>query len=383
MFKKVIALLTCAVMMVAASGCSMMVLDTEKDNAQVVATVYGEDITKGEALAEFELALGGYELEGETREMYLEYVLDYMIDNVIYERKAEEMKLSLSEDELAEIDKGITELKKSIEDSVRASLEGEENFEEEVSKMLSEYLEMYGLNDDTYRDSAIAQKLQEKLYDKVVEDITVTEADAKAKYDELLASQKEALDADPGASVTDTVVYNAPGRRYVKNLLIAIDEDKKTEIDALKKEGDTEAAEKLYNEALAAIKEEADDVLSQVKKGRNFDLLIEKYGDDAGVKTNPDGYIVYKGCKTYVTEFTNAAMALESVGSYTDLVATDFGYHILLYASDAPTGDIPYEDVAEDIMSDLLENLQSERFETTMADWREEANITKKVNKLF
>ncbi len=58
-----------------------------------------------------------------------------------------------------------------------------------------------------------------------------------------------------------------------------------------------------------------------------FDQFVQDYGMDPGVETNPDGYTFGEG--EMVEPFYEGAKALE-VGQISELVPTDYGYHIIL-----------------------------------------------------
>lgn len=58
-----------------------------------------------------------------------------------------------------------------------------------------------------------------------------------------------------------------------------------------------------------------------------FDELMISYTEDPGVSTFPDGYLFQEG--NMMEEFYNAAVELE-VGSYSEVVETSAGYHIIL-----------------------------------------------------
>ena len=75
-----------------------------------------------------------------------------------------------------------------------------------------------------------------------------------------------------------------------------------------------------------------------------------------------------------VEEFETAAMALPSVGSLSDLVATDYGYHILQYTSEGG-GEVPFDDVKDSIISTKLNEAQTAYQEETIKKWQDEENI--------
>ena len=76
-----------------------------------------------------------------------------------------------------------------------------------------------------------------------------------------------------------------------------------------------EAAQAALTEA-EALKAKVDEVYAlATAEGADFDALIEEYNEDPGMKSNPDGYYVSTShAGTYVTEFSDAALALENVG---------------------------------------------------------------------
>ena len=99
--------------------------------------------------------------------------------------------------------------------------------------------------------------------------------------------------------------------------------------------------------AFAEILPKAEEVLAKVQAGEDFDALIETYGEDGGMNSEPAksrGYLVCDGLTLFVQEFQDAAMALENVGDVSGLVKTSFGYHILQYAGDIASGTVEFTD---------------------------------------
>jgi peptidyl-prolyl cis-trans isomerase D len=84
----------------------------------------------------------------------------------------------------------------------------------------------------------------------------------------------------------------------------------------------------------AAAKAKAEDVLKQVKAGGNFDELAKKYSDDPGSK-DKGGDLGTQPSTLFVPEFSKAALALNP-GQTSDLVRTQFGYHIIQTLSKQP-----------------------------------------------
>lgn len=80
------------------------------------------------------------------------------------------------------------------------------------------------------------------------------------------------------------------------------------------------------NQDKQAVKAQAENILKQIKRGVNFDTLMKQYSQDPGLADYPEGYTFSKGEMT--PAFEQAAFALE-VGQVSDLVETDYGYHII------------------------------------------------------
>lgn len=74
-------------------------------------------------------------------------------------------------------------------------------------------------------------------------------------------------------------------------------------------------------------KTRAVEILTKIKQGENFASLAAKYSDDKG-SASKGGDLGYFTTGTMVPEFEKAAFALKP-GEISDIVKTDFGYHII------------------------------------------------------
>ena len=98
-------------------------------------------------------------------------------------------------------------------------------------------------------------------------------------------------------------------------------------------------------------KELAEDILAQLKDGADFGELAAEHGTDATASNGGD--LGTFGRNMMVPEFEEAAFALE-VGELSDVVETQFGYHIIL-VTDKNQGIESFEDV-KDLIKNKLEN---------------------------
>lgn len=68
------------------------------------------------------------------------------------------------------------------------------------------------------------------------------------------------------------------------------------------------------------------DIKSKLNRGEDFDKLMNKYSEDPGLASNPDGYVFTYG--EMVSEFENAVTELK-INEISGIVEVDYGYHII------------------------------------------------------
>lgn len=94
---------------------------------------------------------------------------------------------------------------------------------------------------------------------------------------------------------------------------------------------DLDTREPLDEATVAQKKAQAEDFLAQLRAAEDpialFDDLMNEHSEDSGLATNPDGYTTAKG--EMVAPFEEAALALKA-GEISEVVESDFGYHIIL-----------------------------------------------------
>ena len=87
----------------------------------------------------------------------------------------------------------------------------------------------------------------------------------------------------------------------------------------------------LDSKTIAEKKALVEDIMARLRASDDpetlFNELMNKYSEDSGLATNPDGYTTTLG--KMVPEFEGAALALE-FGGISDIVESSYGYHIIL-----------------------------------------------------
>ena len=101
----------------------------------------------------------------------------------------------------------------------------------------------------------------------------------------------------------------------------------------------------------AAVKAKAEDILKQARAGADFAELAKKYSEDEASQKN-GGDLDYFGRGRMVAEFDQAAFALEP-GKISDLVKTQYGYHIIKVVDKKAATTRPLADVRQQIQDQL------------------------------
>ena len=129
--------------------------------------------------------------------------------------------------------------------------------------------------------------------------------------------------------------------------------DLKAEYEKIKKEQfDPNAREYKARHILIKKEAEAKAVLAQLKKGAKFEDLAKKKSEDTGSK-NKGGELDWTDGANLVKPFADAMKTLEK-GKTSDLVKTQYGYHIIRM-DDVRTPQFPaYDDVKDQVQKQLL-----------------------------
>jgi peptidyl-prolyl cis-trans isomerase D len=100
------------------------------------------------------------------------------------------------------------------------------------------------------------------------------------------------------------------------------------------------------------IRQKAEDVLKQARKGANFEDLAKKYSEDPGTK-DKGGDLGWLTPGQTVPEFEKTAFGLDK-GKISDLVKTQYGFHIIKVLDKETAHTKPFDEVKDSIKTPLL-----------------------------
>jgi parvulin-like peptidyl-prolyl isomerase len=153
--------------------------------------------------------------------------------------------------------------------------------------------------------------------------ITVTDAQAKAFY----------------ADTNHTADFEQPEMVHVRHILL------------LTMDPATRAP--LTDDQKAAKKKQIDDILKQIKGGADFATLATQYSEDPGSK-DKGGELPPFSHGEMVPQFEAAAFSMKT-NTVSDVVTTDYGYHIIKLLDITPAQTVPYATVSDKIKDFLLQ----------------------------
>jgi peptidyl-prolyl cis-trans isomerase SurA len=117
---------------------------------------------------------------------------------------------------------------------------------------------------------------------------------------------------------------------------------------------------------------QAKEILGEVKSGKDFADAAREYSEDISASEGGDVGFVEKG--KMVPEFENAVYSMEE-GEISDIVETEYGYHIIKVEEVLKGGTLPLKDVKNKIQFILSNEKQKSAYEEWIAELRKSAFI--------
>ena len=119
-------------------------------------------------------------------------------------------------------------------------------------------------------------------------------------------------------------------------------------------------------------KKEMEGLLKRARAGEDFAKLAQEYSEDPGSKDKGGEYKFPRG--QMVPEFEAAAFALKT-NEVSDIVTTQFGYHIIKLSEKIPAHKIEFAKACSDIKDGLSQQAMQKQFPTYMANLKKEAGV--------
>ena len=389
------------------SSCSMVIKDKEKDLDQVVASVNGVEITKRDVYAAYNSYRYYYNLtdENEKTDSYIsnrntlldnayQIVLEYEIIRQYGSaytdvELTDEMKESIQND----IDQVIDAIETGAQDVIDSLAESDPDMDKEyaLKERIDERLEYRGITTGEFEKARIYEMTVQKVRDDISADYEPTEKAIQNYYDTYLGIQRNYIIDDItkyDEYAADTVnLYIPDGFYYVKNLLVAIPEEKRSEIKSLRESGDDEAADNLRNEELDKLRSRANEISNKLARGESYEDLLEQYGDDPGMKEGSQyaetGYRIFEGIRGYDETFVEATLALKNEGDTSEAIESDFGFYFLKLVEKTEAHDVPLEEVHDRIREVLIDTKALEYYEEIYENWKRDAVIVEYKDRIY
>jgi len=371
--------------------------------SDVVATVDGTDIRGADFQRRYQNQVQAYQQQygGNINEQLLrqlgidQQILQQMVDEQAALAEAERQGIRVSDEELAQQIFSIPALQEN------GRFIGEQRYEQLLA---SQYPPMTkGDFEDNLRRSMMIDKLRSAVTDWMA----VSDADVEREYrnrNEKLKLQVVALTADKfrdKVTVTDADIasyysahqaeYRKGEQRKIKYLLVDRDQirsrvtvtpqDVESYYNANVQQFQTPEQVRASHILLktdgkdeAAVRKQAEDILKQAKApGADFAALAKKYSEDDGSKAN-GGDLDYFTKGRMVPEFEQAAFSLQP-GQISDLVKSQFGFHIIKVVDKKPAGTRTLDEVRSQIQETLAAQRVDQQIEARTRDL--DARITK------
>lgn len=391
--RKIVALLLCA-SLIFSGGCSLIDIDQEKadaiDNAKVLAEYKDTGITKGEVvtymtqgLSQQGMTLESVESDETYWEPFKENAIKELVINQISMEKAADLGLdTLAEDETAAIDEQydstMDSIKSYAEYSAQSAVDADDtlNYDEEYQKAIDDYYDAIGYTADTLRAQMEKETVLKKVYDYFIKDIAVTDEEVRKNYDSNVSIQQGNLENDPSfvemqASFGGRSFVYPEGYMKARHIFLAFDAETKSAAAAAYGEENTAEYDKLVGEGKAALQTKIDDIQSRLAAGEDFTALMDEYNEDSSYSYEPnktEGTVTGPYKKVDMPGYLDAVAKLATAGQVSEPLVNYNGVYFIQCVKPL-AGVVPFEDVKEDITTEMLTGKQQEEWTTVTQGW--------------
>src|SRR3990172_7058389 len=203
-----------------------------------------------------------------------------------------------------------------------------------------------------------------KLLDKIIETKTFAQEARRLKLDEAPQTKAEIQ------IMTDQVLQKSYMKQLMDQIKIGDDEIKSyytQNKDKYKQEEQVRA-----RHILVKTEEEAKAIAEELKTGKDFAELAKEKSTCPSSRRGGD--LDWFGKGQMAPEFEKAAFALQK-GQVSDIVHTDFGYHIIKLDDRKEAGLQPFEEVSDRIKSELMQQKFKDKIVETEEKLKKELNV--------
>jgi len=301
-----------------------LVLDTASI-PEIIAEINGKPLKKDAYVRSLEAFKKNMERSGNPiSQSRFEAIKGMMLDNFINS----EVLLQQAEKEGLKVDDA--EVEKNL-DLIKKNFPNEEAFQSTLKEQ--------GLNvDEIKKDLRKNLLIQMLVNDKVLKNIKITDEEVRKHYD------------------LNQLEFEQPERVRASHILIRFDPNGAPEQKA-------EAKKKI------------EEIIDQLKQGADFGMLASKYSEDPGSKAQ-GGDLGFFPRGRMVPAFEKAAFETEP-GQLSDIVESQFGYHVIKVFEKRPAGVESFEEAKPRIEAKLKREKTQKEVRVYVGKLREEMNVKK------
>ena len=356
--KKILSLLLCLCLLFSAAALAEDTAAAELQDTDVLATVNGTELTWADVEPVYDSLVSSYGnyydlTDSANVELFRAVAMQNKINEVIMQAKIAELGIALTDEEAADAENDAqTDWDTAISNyiSQQHSELTDESSQEDKDAANAEAVQYYndlGYSPESLKENYKLYALYDKLEATIVQDVTVTDEEVEALYQELVESDRALYENDIAAYVdynnyvdqmamyamyygTDSSMdyawYRPAGFRAVKHILLPVDAELMQTYQDLQArleeqvesetEGDEESAaaaaateetadaeataepteepvtQEQVDEAkaaiLASIADKIDEIYAKIEEGVDFDELIAEYGvNEDGTASDP------------------------------------------------------------------------------------------------
>lgn len=278
------------------------------------------------------------------------------------------------------------------------------DYETDIGQQVTDYLAYYGYSKEDVLNRAKVSAATDKMVADLTKDVTVTEEDLQEYYDALVAEDQSAYQAKFGDyeqartyGSDELITWNPDGYRRVWQVLIAFDDDTKTQYAALQEQLDKllssdeteESAEEETSdepaltvdeikaqmaELTAPLYETAAEVTEKFNNGADISELITEYSADTEMPE--EGYYVCANSELWDSAFIDAAFSVTEIGQLSAGYAGQHGVYMVYYLDDVPGGTVEMtEEVREMLTEEVYNNMQLDAYYGYLDTWKEDLGV--------